>query len=49
MRVQVVKGAIRFLATVPSTFIHPLDLLVAATRAFMLLSTGNGNERVDLG
>lgn len=48
MRIQVVECPICFLAAMPSTFVHSLDLLVATTGALMLLSAWNRNERVDL-
>lgn len=49
MRIQVIQCTIRLLTTLPSTFVHALNLFVATTRALVLLSAGDGNERVDLG
>ena len=48
MRVQVVQCTICLLASLPPTFVHALNLLVAATGALVLLSTWDWNKRVDL-
>lgn len=48
MRVQVIQGAVCLLAALESTFVHAFDFLVAASRALMLLGTGDRNERVYL-
>jgi hypothetical protein len=44
--VQMVKGTIGLLAAVPAALVHALNLLVATTRALVLLGTWDGNERV---
>jgi len=46
--VQMVKRTICLLATVPSALVHALNLFVPPARAFVLLSTRDWNERVDL-
>lgn len=46
--VEMIQGAVGFLATMPVAFIHALDLFVASSGALVLLSTGNRNEGVDL-
>lgn len=46
--IEMVQSTICLLATVPSTLVHALDLLVPTTGALVLLSTGNGDKGVDL-
>lgn len=46
--VQVVECAVSLFAAVPATLVHALDLLVATSGALMLLSTRDGDKRVDL-
>lgn len=48
MRIQVVQCTVCLLASLPSTFVHTLNLFVATTRAFVLLGTWDRNEGVDL-
>ena len=48
MCIQVVQCAISLFAAIPSTFVHPFNLFVTTAGAFMLLGTGDGDERVDL-
>lgn len=47
--VEVVQCTICLLATVPSAFVHALNLLISATWTLVLLRTWNWDERVDLG
>ena len=49
VRVQMIERAVRLLAAVPPTLVHPLDFLVTTTRTLVLLSAGDGDEGVDLG
>lgn len=46
--IEVIECAVRLLATVPTTFVHPLDLFITPPRSLVLLCAGNGNERVNL-
>ncbi len=48
MRIKMIQCTICLLASLPPAFIHPLNLFIAAARALVLLSTGNGDEGVDL-
>lgn len=48
MRIQMVQRAVSLLATLPSTFVHALDLFIATTGSLVLLSAGDWHERVDL-
>lgn len=45
--VQMVESAVGLLAAIPAALVHTLNLLVAATGALMLLSTWDGDERID--
>lgn len=42
--IEVIKRSISLLAAIPTTLIHPLDLLVTPPWALMLLGTGNWYE-----
>jgi hypothetical protein len=46
MRIEMVKGAIRLLASVPTTLVHALNLFVSPTGSLVLLRARNWNERV---
>lgn len=48
MRIKMVQCTICLFTTIPSTFVHTLNFFVTTTRTLVLLSTGNGNERVYL-
>ncbi len=48
MRIKVVQCPICLLAALPSALVHTLNFLIAAARALVLLSTGDGDEGVDL-
>lgn len=48
MRVQMVQCTVCLLASLPSTLVHAFNLFVAATRAFVLLSTWDWDKGVDL-
>jgi len=48
MRIKMIQCTICLLAALPSAFVHPLNLFIAAARALVLLSTGNGDEGVNL-
>ena len=48
VRVEMIKCAVRLFAPIPTTLVHALNLFIAATRALVLLSSGNGHERVHL-
>jgi hypothetical protein len=49
VRVQVVKGAIGLLTSVPAAFVHALDFLVSSARSLVLLCAWNWDKRVDGG
>jgi len=49
MRIQVVQSTICLFTTIPSTFVHSLNLFESSTRALVLLSTWDWNEGIDLG
>lgn len=46
--IQVIQRAVSLFASIPSTFVHSLDLFVPSARAFVLLSAGDWHERVNL-
>jgi len=46
--VQVVQCAVGLFATVPAALVHALDFLVSSAWTLVLLSTRNGDERVNL-
>jgi hypothetical protein len=46
VRVQMVQSSVRFLASVPSALVHPLDLFVSPPRALVLLCARNWDERI---
>lgn len=46
--IKMVQGAVGFLAAIPATLVHPLDLLIAPARSLVLLGAGNGYEAEDL-
>ncbi len=48
MRIQMVQCPIGFFASVPTAFVHSLDLFVASPRSLVLLGTGYGYKGVDL-
>lgn len=48
MRVQMIQCTVCLLASLPPTFVHAFNFFVAATRALVLLSTGDWNKGVDL-
>jgi hypothetical protein len=48
MRIEMVQGAISFLASIPTALVHALNLFVSSPRPLVLLSAGNWNERVYL-
>ena len=49
MRIQMVEGAVSFLASLMPAFVHALDLFVATAGAFVLLRSGNRHEGIHLG
>lgn len=48
VRVEMVQSAIGLLASIPAALVHALDFLITSTGAFVLLSAGDGNKRVNL-
>lgn len=46
--VEMVQSAIGLLTSIPAALVHALDFLIASTRALVLLSAGDRNERVNL-
>lgn len=49
MRIQMIQRAIRFLASLPSTLVHPFDFFISTTRALVLLRARDGDKGVHLG
>lgn len=47
VRVQMIQRAVCFFATVPTTFVHPLNLFIPPPRSLVLLRARNRYERVD--
>lgn len=48
MCVEMVESPIRFLAALPSAFVHALNFFITSPRAFMLLRAGYRNEGVNV-
>lgn len=48
MRIQMVQRAVSLLATLPATLVHALDFFITTAGSLVLLSAGDGHERVDL-
>lgn len=46
--IQVIKCAVSLLTTIPAAFVHSFNFFIATTRALMLLSTWDGNKRINL-
>ena len=49
MRIKMVQSPVRFLTSLPTAFVHALDLFVTAAGSLVLLRTRNGHEGVNLG
>lgn len=46
--IEMVKCSVSLFTTIVPTLVHTLDFFVAATGPFVLLSTRNGNEGINL-
>ena len=46
VRIQMVQGAVSLFTTIPSAFVHPLDLFVSPSRTLVLLRARNRDERI---
>lgn len=49
VRVQMIESAVRFLAAIPSAFVHALDFFVSSSGSFVLLCAWNRHKRVHSG
>lgn len=43
-----IQSAVGLLTSIPTAFVHALNLLITSARPLMLLGTGDGHEAVDL-
>lgn len=49
MRIQMIQRAIRLLASLPATLVHPFDFFISTARPLVLLRARDGDKRVHLG
>lgn len=49
VRVEMIQCPICFFTSLPSTLVHAFDFLVTTTWSLVLLRTGYGHKRIDLG